>query len=158
MFYFSFSLFTWGSLAIKPLLAFLHNLFAFIATGFLRVLFSASDVHLANPLHLHLLYHISLIGKATKALFYWFLTIHQFTCSTDLPIISSSLALLLKSTSFPSLTGIPEGAKNYHWAETIFLLRLKEMSYPFITLIACFFSFCFWKWLVPLTDQPVCLV
>ena len=62
-----------------------------------------------------------------------------------------------KTASFPSLTGIPEGAENYHQAETIFMLCRKEMSDSFITLVV-FFFFYFWKWLVPLTDQPICLV
>lgn len=79
-------------------------------------------------------------GLPPNYLQFWFTNnIKQFSSTTK------------KTTIFPSLTGIPEGAENYHQAETIFMLCHKKMSDPFITLVV-FFSFYFWKWLVPLTD------
>lgn len=60
----------------------------------------------------------------------------QFWFTNNITQFSSTAK---KTTSFPSLTGIPEGAENYHQAETIFMLCHKEMSNPFITLAVFFF-------------------
>ena len=79
---------------------------------------------------LHLLSHMSPFGKATEVFLCCFLTVQQHNCSVASQTISSSLALLLKSSNFLSLTGIPTQAKYYHWAESSSLLCLKEMSAP----------------------------
>ena len=84
---------------------------------------------------LHLLSHMSPFGKATEVFLCCFLTAQQHNCNVASQIISSSLALLLKSSNFLSLTGIPTQAKYYHWAESSSLLCLKEMSAPWVTLV-----------------------
>ena len=98
--------------------------------GFLKVL----SLPILN-ICLHLLSHISSFGKATEVFLCCFLTVQQHNCNVASQMISSSLVLLLKSSNFLSLTGIPTQAKYYHWAESSSLLCLKEMSASWVTLV-----------------------